>query len=172
MSRKQREDDRRKITCLERHAVWDAYSAAKEQMTPRLVQELESGRLPGLPHGITRDGTYMFMRKDAWTVCDGVAYREDIKEIRRKFQEGQYQSVGYLNFVALTKMVRTLPASPARDALESVLKKERWYWERRNTERQSDMLINKLIDMVVIGDGNLAVYEKGESHGKITRNDG
>lgn len=158
MSRKQREDDRRKITCLERDAIWDVYSAAKERMPPRHVQELEAGRLPGLPHGITRDGTYMFMQKDAWTVCDGVAYREDIREIRRKFREGQYQSIGHLNFVALTKMVRTLPAGPARDALESVLKKERWYWERRNTERESDMLINKLVSMAVIGDGTLEIY--------------
>jgi hypothetical protein len=38
------------------------------------------------------------------------------------------------------------------DALETLLKKERWYWERRNTERQSDMLINKLIGMVAMGD--------------------
>lgn len=171
MSRKQREEDRRKIICLERDAVWDAYSAAKERMPHQLVQELESQRLPGLPHGITRDGTYMFMRKDAWTVCDGVAYRENNWTIRREFDERQYKSIGYLNYVALTKMAQTLPAGPARDALETLLKKERWYWERRNTERQSDMLINKLIDMVVMGDGNLGVYEKGEEHGKTTRND-
>jgi hypothetical protein len=171
MSRKQREDDRRKIACVERDPIWAVYSKAKHVLPPQHVQELEARRMDHLPHGITRDGTYMFMRKDSWTVCDGVAYRENNWTIRREFDERQYKSIGYLNFVALTKMAQTLPAGPAREALESVLKRERWYWERRNTERQSDMLINKLIDMVVMGDGNLGVYEKGEEHGKTTRND-
>ncbi len=159
MSRKQREDDRRKIACVERDPIWSVYSTAKHLLPPRHVQELESKRLPDLPHGITRDGTYMFMRKDAWTVCDGVAYRENNWSIRREFDERQYQSIGYLNFMALTKMTRTLSDGPARDALETVLKKERWYWGRRKTERESRKAYKTTMHMVVMSNGKIVNYK-------------
>jgi hypothetical protein len=158
MSRKQRLDNRRKITCLERDSIWAVYSKAKHLLPTLHVQELESKRLPNLPYGITRDGTYMFMRKDTWTVCDGVAYWENTWGIRKQFDERQYQSIGYTNYVALTKMVQTLPDGPARDALEKVLSKERWYWQRRNTDRESRKARKMIMSMVVIGNGKIGTY--------------
>jgi hypothetical protein len=158
MSRKQREDDRRKITCVERDPIWGLYSNFKAHLSPRHVQEIESKRLPNLPHGITRDGTYMFMRKDAWTVCDGVAYRENNWSIRKHFDERQYQSIGYLNYMALTKMVQAISDGPARDALEAVLKKERWYWEQRKTNRESRRAYKKVMGMTLLGNGKIGVY--------------
>jgi hypothetical protein len=158
MSRKQREDDRRKIACVERDPIWAVYSKAKHVLPPQHVQELEARRMDHLPHGITRDGTYMFMRKDAWTVCDGVAYQENNWTVRREFDERQYQSIGYLNYMALTKMVQTISDGPARDTLETVLRKERWYWGRRKTERESRKAYKKVMGMVLLGNGKIGVY--------------
>ena len=66
--------------------------------------------------------------------------------------------IGYLNYMALTKMVQTISDGPARDTLETVLRKERWYWGRRKTERESRKAYKKVMGMVLLGNGKIGVY--------------
>jgi hypothetical protein len=55
-------------------------------------------------------------------------------------------------------MARTLSDGPARDALEAVLKKERWYWGRRKTERESRKAYKTTMHMVVMSNGKIVNY--------------
>ncbi len=137
MSRKQQQNPLRKIICFERDVHWNLYSKHRDRMGKNHIEDVESRRLAYLPHGISRDGTYVFSGVEAWTVCDGVAFSENANHLMHTFRISQYKSIGYLAYKELFRLCSTLPKGAHRKELEKLVEKEQEYWHDKMGNRRA-----------------------------------